>query len=530
MSLLGRMQQNASDENEDSAAPGRRQPGQPARRASSAFEEQREARLRAIKKRIQQQLIEEIRHSQRLKDKAAKEKAAKEKAKDKDRPPEPRLHAEKRKQALVARYKPEEAEELSRRISDLLNQIIVEEGVLLSRREHQQLYEQIVSDLLGYGPLEKLLEDEETTDIMVVGPRNVFIERGGRLIRTAVAFDDEEHLRQIIDRIISPLGRRVDETSPMVDARLPDGSRVHVVIPPLAMDGTCLTIRKFSAIPLGVADLISLDTAPPDVFEFLDAAVRSELNILISGGSGSGKTTLLNVLSASIPSNERIVTVENSIELQLQQRHVIRLEARPANVEGEGELTIRDLVINALRMRPDRVIVGEVRGGEAIDLLQAMNTGMEGSMSTIHANTPADALARMEVMCLMGKLNLPARAVREQIAAAIDLVIHMVRFRDGSRRIVQVSEVEGMEGDAISMADLFVWDQTGLDGDGRVMGLMRPTGIIPRCTDRIADYGIRLPPAMFGISSYSGAPSRSFKEFRPAPEEGAAARPEEPLA
>ncbi len=502
MSLLGRMRD----------LPERERDERPARSASlSPAQEQQQARLREVKRRIQRRLTEETRGTR------ARKTRSKEKAREQERIPQSEGE-QKLQMALQARRQQQEIEELRNRIRELFNQYLAEERIPLTRKEQQQTLEMIVADILGFGPLEKLLEDDSTTDIMVVGPERVYVERKGRIYRTAVAFDDDEHLHHIIDRIIAPLGRRVDELSPMVDARLPDGSRVNVVIPPLAIGGACLTIRKFSATPLRLADLVANDTASPDVLEFLQAAVIAQLNILVSGGSGTGKTTLLNVLSGAIPDAERIVTIENAAELQLQQAHVIRLETRPANVEGEGEMTIRELVINSLRMRPDRIIVGEVRGGEAIDLLQAMNTGHEGSMGTIHANSPSDALARLETMCLMAKMNLPSRAVREQIAAAIDLVVHMVQTRDGVRRIVQVSEVEGMEGDTIMVSDLFSWEQLGFEPDGRIRGVMRASGIIPRSIDRIKDAGLYLPPSLFGVSTFATERPRLMKEFRRAEE------------
>jgi pilus assembly protein CpaF len=332
-----------------------------------------------------------------------------------------------------------------------------------------------------------------------VGHEKVYIEKKGKLTLAPVHFESEDHLRRIIDRIVAPLGRRIDESSPLVHARLPDGSRVNAVIPPNAIDGSALTIRKFSKTPFTVQDIISFGTTTIEQMEFLRACVIAGFNLVVSGGTGSGKTTLLNILSGFIPSEERIVTIENAAELQLRQDHVVRLESRPPNIEGRGEITIRDLVINSLRMRPDRIVVGEVRGGEALDLIQAMNTGHDGSMGTAHANTPRDTIARLETMCLMAGMDLPIRAIREQIASAVQLICHQDRMRDGSRKITRVTEVQGMEGDVVTMSDIFVFEQTGMDGD-RIVGIIKPTGLRPKNMDRILDAGIQLPPAVFGIS------------------------------
>lgn len=383
-------------------------------------------------------------------------------------------------------------------IEELFNTILNEEGLVLNRRDRQQLFESIVAEILGYGPLETLLSQDDITEIMVNGPKNIYIERKGNLIRTNVTFEDEQHCRRVIDRIVSPLGRRVDETSPYVDARLKDGSRVNVVIPPLALDGSTITIRKFSKNPFQIEDLIRFGSMTPEIAEFLRACVIGRLNVIVSGGTGSGKTTLLNVLSNFIPNDERIITVENAAELQLRKEHVVRLETRPANIEGKGEVTIQDLVVNTLRMRPDRIVVGECRGGEALDMLQAMNTGHDGSLTTAHSNSPRDTLARLEVMCLMAGMDLPVRAIREQIASAVDLICHQERLRDGTRRIVAITEIQGMEGDVITMSDIFVFEQTGIEA-GRVIGRIRPTGLRPKFIDRIEASGIHLPPSVFGI-------------------------------
>ena len=388
---------------------------------------------------------------------------------------------------------------VERTIEDLFNAILEEEGVILSRIERMRLFEQITADILGFGPIEPLLRDESVTEIMVNGPRNVYIERKGKIYRTDIRFESDDHVKRIIDRIIWPLGRRCDESQPMVDARLPDGSRVNAIIPPLSLVGPVITIRKFAKNPLTVDDLIRFESLTREVVEFLKACVHSRLNIIISGGTGSGKTTLLNVLSSFIPDDERIVTIEDAAELQLRQEHVITLEARPANIEGKGQVTIRDLVINALRMRPDRIVVGECRGREALDMLQAMNTGHDGSLTTLHSNSPRDTLARLETMVLMAGMDLPLRAIREQIASAVDLVVHHERMRDGSRRVVNVTEVQGMESDTIVLQDIFTFQQTGIQ-DGRIIGQLRATGMRPRFISKLEAAGIYLPPSVFGVN------------------------------
>jgi len=370
-------------------------------------------------------------------------------------------------------------------------------NLVLSRTERMQLQLSLINEILGYGPLQPLLDDPEVTEIMVNGPYQVYVERHGKIELTGVRFRDEQHLMRIIEKILLPLGKRVDERVPMVDARLPDGSRVNVVIPPVSLNGPCVTIRKFSRDPLTMSDIISLGTLTPEAAQFLQACVQAKLNILITGGTASGKTTLLNILSAFIPNDERIITIEDTAELQLRQDHVVRLEARPPNIEGIGEVTIRDLVRNALRMRPDRIIVGECRGGEALDMLQAMNTGHEGSMTTIHANNPREALSRLETMVLMAGMDLPVRAIREQIAGAIDIIVHMARLRDGTRKVMQISEITGMEGDVITMQDLFVFEHEGFDEMGRIRGRLRPTGLRPKCYERFIERGIRLPVTIF---------------------------------
>ncbi|HEY66807.1 MAG TPA: CpaF family protein [Thermoflexia bacterium] len=388
-------------------------------------------------------------------------------------------------------------DEVRRTIEEMYNDILAQENIVLSRAERQRLFEQIVAEILGLGPLEPFLADPTITEIMVNGAKNIYIERDGKIQRTKAVFESDEHLMRIIERIIAPLGRRIDESSPYVNARLQDGSRVNAVIPPISLIGPVLTIRKFYKIPLTVEKLIELGTVTPEAMELLRACVVAKLNILISGGTGSGKTTLLNILSGFIPEGERIITIEDAAELQLRQEHVVTLESRPPNIEGRGAVTIRDLVINSLRMRPDRIIVGECRGPEAFDMLQAMNTGHEGSMTTIHANSPRDALARLENMVLMAGMDLPHRAIREQIASALDAVVHLERMRDGSRKIVSIAEIEGMEGDVVTMSDLFKFELAGYE-NGRVVGALRPTGLRPKFIEKIEASDIHLPPTIFG--------------------------------
>ncbi len=388
--------------------------------------------------------------------------------------------------------------DVRRTIEDLYETILAEEGIVLSRAERKRLFDQIVSEILGLGPLEPLLQDETVTEVMVNGPKNLYIERKGKLERVPFAFESNEHVMRIIDRIMAPLGRRVDEAHPYEDARLPDGSRVNAIVPPISLVGPCLTVRKFFKTPITVEKLIEFGAITPEAIEFMKAAVISRLNIVISGGTGSGKTTFLNVLSGFIPADERIITIENAAELQLRQEHVVTLESRPANIEGRGEVTIQNLVVNSLRMRPDRIVVGEIRDEAALDMLQAMNTGHDGSMTTAHSNSARDSLARMETMTLMAGMDLPVRAIREQISSAIHLIVHLERMRDGSRKVVQIAEVQGMEGDIITMTDLFVFEQTGYEKN-RIVGRLRPTGLRPKYMDRIEDAGIHLPPSVFGI-------------------------------
>jgi pilus assembly protein CpaF len=383
-------------------------------------------------------------------------------------------------------------------IQELFETILNEENIILTRPERARLFEQISAEILGFGPIQPLLEDDSITEVMVNGAKNIYIERKGKIYRVPLSFESNAHVMRIVDRIVAPLGRRVDESSPYVDARLPDGSRVNVIIPPISLVGPVITIRKFARDPITVDQLIEFGTATPELIEFLKACVQSRLNVVISGGTGSGKTTLLNILSSFIPADERIVTIENAAELQLRQEHVVTLESRPPNIENKGEITIRQLVVNALRMRPDRIIVGEIRDEAAIDMLQAMNTGHDGSMTTLHSNGPRDTLARLETMTLMAGMDLPVRAIREQVASAIDLIVHQERLRDGTRKIATVSEVVGMEGDIITMTDLFVFEQTGLD-NGRILGRLRATGLRPKFMEKIEASGLSLPPSIFGI-------------------------------
>ena len=389
--------------------------------------------------------------------------------------------------------------EVRRQIEEIFSRVIDEEGLALTRAERVRMLEQITDEIIGLGPLEPLLRDDSVSEIMVNGPRQVYIERAGKLELTNVVFQNDDHVMRIIDRIIAPIGRRVDESSPMVDARLTDGSRVNAIIPPLSLVGPVITIRKFAASPFTTDDLIRFGTATPDMFEFLRACVEARLNIFVSGGTGSGKTTTLNVLSSFIPNDERIVTIEDAAELQLRQEHVVTLESRPPNIEGKGAIPIRELVRNSLRMRPDRIVVGECRSGEALDMLQAMNTGHDGSLSTGHANTPRDMLSRLETMVLMAGIDLPVRAIREQISSAVDLIVHQSRLKDGTRKIVNITEVQGMEGDTIVMQDVFVFEQSGVL-DGKIQGRLKATGIRPKFVETFEAMGVHLPNGIFGFT------------------------------
>ena len=388
--------------------------------------------------------------------------------------------------------------ELESMVQDRLRELLNAEEVSLSPAEKVQIGKQISDIVLGLGPLEEFTDDPTVTEIMVNGPDRIYVERSGRLEFTGARFHNEEQLRRTIDKIVSKVGRRIDESSPYVDARLPDGSRVNAVIPPLALDGPALTIRRFSSDPYKTDDLVTFGTFSGPVAEFLEACVRGRISMLVSGGTGAGKTTTLNVLSSYIPDDERILTIEDAAELKLQQPHIVRLESRPPNIEGKGQVAIRDLVRNALRMRPDRIIVGEVRGGETIDMLQAMNTGHDGSICTIHANSPRDVLSRLETMTLMAGMELTVRAIREQIASAIDLIVHQERMKDGTRRITHVSEVVGMEGDIITLQDIFLFDfRAGVDAQGKVLGSLQPTGLRPAFLEKLQDRGISVPPTLF---------------------------------
>ena len=390
-------------------------------------------------------------------------------------------------------------DDLRKKVHDQLHAALAQERAPLSAADKAQLIQDVSDDILGYGPIDPLLRDDNVSEIMVNGPNKVYVERGGKLEKdTGITFVDETHLRRIIDKIVGQIGRRIDESNPLCDARLPDGSRVNAVIHPLAIDGPFLTIRKFSADPLQIDDLIRFGTLNAHAARFLQACIVGKLNVVVSGGTGTGKTTTLNVLSSFIPSDERIVTVEDAKELQLHQDHVLSLESRPANIEGRGEITIRDLVRNTLRMRPDRIVVGECRGGEALDMLQAMNTGHDGSLTTIHANTPRDTLSRMETLTLLAGFDLPIRAIREQIASAVNLIVQLSRLRDGTRRITHITEVQGMEGEIITLQDIFLFDfAAGVDENGKFRGQLKATGVRPKFVEKLADLGIRLGPEVF---------------------------------
>jgi pilus assembly protein CpaF len=385
-------------------------------------------------------------------------------------------------------------------VNQKLKEIFGRLKVNLPESIRQQLTQEVLNEVLGYGPIQPLLDDPDVSEVMVNGPNKVYVEKKGKLIKTGVVFESNEQILRVIDRIILPLGRRVDADSPTVDARLPDGSRVNAIVPPVAIDGASITIRKFRKDKLSMQQLVEFGSISAQMAEFLKACVISHLNVIISGGTGSGKTTLLNVLSSLIPETERIVTIEDAAELQLQQEHVVRLETKSANLEGKGQVTIRDLVRNALRMRPDRIVVGECRGGETLDMLQAMNTGHDGSLTTLHANTPRDALSRVETMVLMAGMDLPIKVIRQQVSAAIDLIVQQTRLKDGSRKVTAITEVAGMEGDTIVLTDIFRFEQTGTTPDGKIIGQLRPTGIRPLFTPRLEAAGFKLPPEVFGAN------------------------------
>src|SRR5438309_723986 len=390
------------------------------------------------------------------------------------------------------------------RVQDALQKALAKEKAPLSAADKAQLIQDVSDDILGYGPIDRFLNEDDITEVMVNGPESVYVERAGKIESVGATFVDEDHLRRIIDKIVAQVGRRIDEATPMVDARLPDGSRVNAVVHPLAIGGPFLTIRKFARDPFQVEDLIRFGTLNPATARFLEACVVGRLNVVVSGGTGTGKTTTLNVLSSFIPDEERIVTIEDAKELQLHQDHVLSMEARPPNIEGKGQVTIRDLVRNALRMRPDRIVVGEARGGEALDMLQAMNTGHDGSITTVHSNSPRDTLSRVETMTLMAGFDLPVRAIREQMASALDLIVHLTRLRDGTRRITHVTEVQGMEGDVITLQDVFLFDYgMGVDADGHFKGHLKATGIRPRFAEKLLDYGVKLGAELFHAEGFS---------------------------
>jgi len=393
--------------------------------------------------------------------------------------------------------------DLEQKVRSTLQEVLAQDDTPLTVADRARIAQEIADDILGYGPLEPFLRDPDVTEVMVNGPDSIYIERAGRLFEVAGSFTDEAHLRRTIDKIVARVGRRVDEASPMVDARLPDGSRVNAIIPPLAIDGSMLTIRKFATDPYMVDDLIGFGTMSRATADFLERCVRGRLNILVSGGTGAGKTTTLNVLSSFIPDEERVITIEDAAELQLHQSHVLRLESRPPNIEGKGEVRIRDLVRNSLRMRPDRIVVGEIRDAAALDMLQAMNTGHDGSICTVHANAPRDVLSRVETMVLMAGVDLPMRAIREQVSSAIDLIVHLSRFKDGTRHVTHITEVVGMEGEIITLQDIYLFDHSaGFDDTGRSLGTLKSTGLRPKFLDKLAAVGVQVDPTTFAFEKF----------------------------
>lgn len=397
---------------------------------------------------------------------------------------------------LLREIKDAEPAEMEMKIKEIAAELLSEEHEI-KPADRQKMIQELIDEVTGFGPINSLLNDETVTEVMVNGPHQIYVERNGKVELTNLQFRDSQHVMNIIDKIVSPIGRRIDESSPMVDARLPDGSRVNAIIPPLALNGPTITIRKFSKDPFTIDDLIRFGTVTSEMATFLEACVKAKLNMFVSGGTGSGKTTTLNVLSSFIPDDERIITIEDAAELKLTQEHVVSLETRPPNMEGKGEITIRDLVRNALRMRPERIVIGEVRGAEALDMLQAMNTGHDGSLATGHANSPRDMLSRLETMVLMAGMELPVKAIREQIAGALDVIVHQSRLKDGSRRITSISEVQGLEGDVIVLQEIFRFEQTGVDTEGRVIGEIVPTGIKPKFYERLETSGIHIPSSVF---------------------------------